>query len=316
MNEPERKIEIFEPFGEAFELTKKILFQPFDVGKWFVIGFAAFLANFSGGMNFNFNPRGFKDTDWHTHFFSQSLHQNSMTDGSAWPLWLIPLIVLAAMMIVAFVVVLLWLGARGRFIFADCIVRNRGAIVEPWREYRVEGSSFFFFSLLVGLIALAIVILATWPMVIPAIMHGTDVTFGIGMTFGLIFLVAVISLLAVAWALVSQLMVPVMYRQRCRAMAAVRQVLGLITTYPGPFILYFLFCFVLIIAVAIIGCVSVCLTCCVTAIPYIGTVILLPIPVLLQSFTLLFVRQFGPDFDAWGNITSPEPPPVPDALPA
>jgi len=316
MTDAGRKIEIFEPFGEAFELTKKILFQPFDIGKWFVIGFAAFLAGFSGGMNFNFNPRGLKDSHWHTHFFSQSLHQNSITDGSTWPPWLIPLIVVTVVMIVAFVVVLLWLGARGRFMFTDCIVRNRGAIVEPWHEYRVEGNSFFFFSLLVGLIALAIVILATLPMVIPAIMHGTDAAFGIGMTFGLIFLVAVIMLLAVGWALVSQLMVPVMYRQRCRAMAAFRQALGLITTHPGPFILYFLFYFVLIIAVAIIGCVSVCLTCCVTAIPYIGTVILLPIPVLLQSFTLLFVRQFGPDYDAWGNITPPEPPPVPDALPA
>ena len=45
MNGSEPKIEIFKPFGEAFELTKKILFQPFDLKKWFVIGFAAWLAN-------------------------------------------------------------------------------------------------------------------------------------------------------------------------------------------------------------------------------------------------------------------------------
>jgi len=31
MNGTEPKIEIFKPFGEAFELTKKILFQPFDL---------------------------------------------------------------------------------------------------------------------------------------------------------------------------------------------------------------------------------------------------------------------------------------------
>src|SRR5437667_9634841 len=51
MNGSEPSIEIFKPFGEAFELTKKILFQPFNLGKWCVIGFAAFLA---GGVNFNF----------------------------------------------------------------------------------------------------------------------------------------------------------------------------------------------------------------------------------------------------------------------
>ena len=107
-----------------------------------------------------------------------------------------------------------------------------------------RGNSFFFFSLLAGLIALAIVILATLPMVIPAVLHGTDAAFGIGMTFGLIFLVAVIMLLAVVWALVSQLMAlvmlsPALLRDGCLS----RQVLGLITTYPGPFILYFVFTF-------------------------------------------------------------------------
>lgn len=316
VTEAERKIEIFKPFGEAFELMKKILFQPFDIGKWFVIGFAAFLASFSGGMNFNFNPRGFKDANWHTSWSSHSFYRDSMTDGGSWPLWLIPLIVVAVLLVIAFVVVLLWLGARGRFIFTDCIVRNRGAIVEPWREYRVEGNSFFFFSLLVGLIVLVIVVLATLPMVIPTLIHGSKATFDIGMMFGLVFLVGVIMVLAIGWALISQLMVPVMYRQRCRAMAACRQVVGQITTYPGPLILYFLFYLVLIVAVAIVGCGSVCLTCCITAIPYIGTVILLPIPVCLQSFTLLFVRQFGSDYDAWGNITPPEPPPIPEALPA
>src|SRR5437660_725180 len=62
MNGGQPKIEIFKPFGEAFELTKKILFQPFDFTKWLVIGFAAFLCgHFSaGGFNFpfgNFNPQ-------------------------------------------------------------------------------------------------------------------------------------------------------------------------------------------------------------------------------------------------------------------
>ena len=35
------EIEIFKPFGEAFELTKKILFQPFDFKKWCILRFAA-----------------------------------------------------------------------------------------------------------------------------------------------------------------------------------------------------------------------------------------------------------------------------------
>ena len=56
MNGTDPKIEIFKPFGQAFELMKKILFQPFDLGKWCVIGFAAFLASLSGGSSYSFNP--------------------------------------------------------------------------------------------------------------------------------------------------------------------------------------------------------------------------------------------------------------------
>src|SRR5258705_1881579 len=58
MNESGSKIEIFKPFGEAFELMKRILFQPFDLKKWLVIGFAAWLANLGAGGggigNFNY----------------------------------------------------------------------------------------------------------------------------------------------------------------------------------------------------------------------------------------------------------------------
>ena len=55
------------------------------------------------------------------------------------PEWLIPLVVVAVLLIVAFVLVLMWLGARGQFIFTDCVVRNRGAIVAPWKELREGG---------------------------------------------------------------------------------------------------------------------------------------------------------------------------------
>ena len=62
MNGSEPKIEIFQPFGEAFELTKKILFRPFDLKKWFVIGFTAWLSNLGGGSyNYRFNRNDWKN---------------------------------------------------------------------------------------------------------------------------------------------------------------------------------------------------------------------------------------------------------------
>ncbi len=66
----------------------------------------------------------------------------------------------------------------------------------------------------------------------------------------------------------------------------------------------------------VIGCIVTCLTCCIAAIPYVGTVILLPVFVLLRSFSLLFLRQFGPDYDVWASFMPPEFSPVLLPLPA
>src|SRR4029453_9204503 len=112
-------------------------------------------------------------------------------------------------------------------------------------------------------------------------------------------------------------MVPVMYRQRCRAMDAFGQMLRLIAAHPGPVLLYMLFFLVLVIAAGVMSCAVTCATCCIAAIPYVGTVILLPISVTLGAFSLLFLRQFGSEYDVWAGLPPPEflpvlvPPPAP-----
>ncbi|PYL49257.1 MAG: hypothetical protein DMF32_07090, partial [Verrucomicrobia bacterium] len=42
------------------------------------------------------------------------------------------------------------------------------------------------------------------------------------------------------------------------------------------------------------------------AIPYVGSVILLPIRVALGAFSLLFMRQFGSEYDVWAGFMPPE----------
>ena len=174
MNGDTPKIEIFKPFGEALELTKKILFQPFDLAKWFVIGFAAFLASLSGGMGFNFN--GFnRKQDWNWKF--TSFRHGVMETTAHWPVWVIPLIAVGVLFVLAFVVLCMWLGARGRFMFVDCIVRNRAAIVEPWREFRTEGNSFFLLSLLAALLLLVVAAVMAVPIFLPLVLHSSQFPF-------------------------------------------------------------------------------------------------------------------------------------------
>jgi len=298
MNGPESQIEIFKPFGEAFDLMKKILFQPFDLKKWFVIGFAAWLASLGagGGGNFSYQPKRGEEVQKVNDAISQIPHP-ILVGG------VILLIVLALVLIVLCV----WLRARGGFMFIDCVVKNRGAIVEPWRDFRKEGNSFFLFSLLVGFGLLIFAGLLSLPLVIPAIKGDNFLrTHDVYLISAIAGWILVMIVFILAWALVTSFMVPIMYRQRCRAAEAFTAATRLIAAHPGEILLYCLFWIVLALGSAVVGCIAACATCCIAAIPYVGTVILLPLFVLLRSFSLLFIRQFGPDYDVWASFMPPD----------
>jgi hypothetical protein len=306
MNGAQPKIEIFKPFGEAYELMKKILFQPFDFKKWCVIGFAAFLTYLSGGGFPGLHLPG----NWGDHVERNHKEFRSVF-ADLDPIWWV-LIGFAILVVLAIFVVLTWVRARGHFIFIDCIVHNRAAIAKPWNEYRVEGNSYFVFSLLVTLVIIGLVISLALLIIVPAIwLSGHErhslVVIPVLVLIG-IFLVAVSVFLGTVIGFVA----PVMYRRRCSAWPAFQDLLRLLGQHLGAFILYFLFSVVLGIAAMLVVFMVTCATCCLAAIPYVGTVILLPVFVLIQSFALFFLRQFGPDYDVWAGIetATPVPPPI------
>ena len=301
------KIEIIKPFNEAIELTKKILFQPFDLRKWCVIGFTAFLANLGGG--FNFNPGGTK---------TERAELGNLADQlSEIPPWILILGgAVIALSILALIVVLAWLRARGRFMFIDCVVKNRGAIAEPWREFKREANSFFLFSLLICLSLFGFVAILSLPFMLPIVRGVTFLHLHDTYLIGMIILWAAVSLLLIiAWAVIVHFTIMIMYCRRCRALEGLRIALNLIASHPGEIALYCLFGIVLAIGAVVVGGIATCATCCLALIPYVGTVILLPLYVCLRSFGLLFLRQFGPDYDAFARSTS-SPPPAPPPLPA
>jgi hypothetical protein len=309
------RIEIIAPFQAAFEWMKAMLFRPFDLTKWLTVAFAAFIAgNFGGGGGNNFSRLGrFGNGDWK---YRSETHGN-FAHWDATP-WIIAIIAGVVLIAIVLTVVWMWVSSRGKFIFTDCIVKNRGAIADPWREYRREGNSYFLFSLVIACGAFVIVAIAglfIWVCFFR--MSGDDG--GPGMVIGVIALV-VLGLVWLAFALffgvVSTFMVPVMYRRRCSAREAFVDVAKLVFANLGPFVLFVLFGIALVIGVAIIGTMVACLTCCVGGLPYISTVLLLPAIVWLATFKLLFVRQFGDQYDVWANAVMPAPstlPPPPTA---
>ncbi len=314
MNGDRPKIEIFAPFGAAYEWMKIVLFKPFDIGKWLVIAFAAFLSG-AWGNNFSFNYRGWRGNTWN---FQSATHHNFSTTSESAPAWLIPLMI--AIFVVAFVLILLfmWVSSRGRFIFVDCVVKNRAAIGAPWREFRREGNSFFLFNLVILFSAMVVIALLLLVIALPlGLFAGDRHSNGIGAiaVFAIIFVGLLWLGFAVFFAVVTNFMIAVMYARRCRAGEAFRDVSKLVLNRPGPFILFILFCFVLALALIICGTLLACMTCCIGGLPYVSTVLLLPAIVWLLAFKLLFFRQFGPQYDVWAGAAIPESPGPAEPLP-
>src|SRR5206468_12778585 len=151
MNGPVRKIEILSPFNRAIELTRLILFRPFDITKWLVVGFAAFLSGWFNSGGGSINPWSFRN--WNTNNLQAPTFQFRSLNMDHAGLILLTSIAVCAVVILAFLILWLWVVVRGRSIFFACLVRNRAAFAEPWRALRRAANPFFVFLMLLMLVS-------------------------------------------------------------------------------------------------------------------------------------------------------------------
>ena len=136
------------------------------------------------------------------------------------------------------IVLFAWLRARGRFIFVDRIVRNRAAIVAPWKEFRGEGKQLLPVLTVRGAGFHCCDLNCRSRTHCAVYSTGDQAEPGLGFWIGLSLSIFVAVCLAFAWALFTQLMIPIMYRQRYRARLAFAQAVDLVSSQPGPILLY------------------------------------------------------------------------------
>jgi hypothetical protein len=304
-------------FDLAWERMMVILFRPFDLGKWFTIGFSAFLAGLlAGGNGFSgssYNPNTFDKGHW-SYSYNSNLNQlntnvsQAITSLQAGLTVVVAVIVFA--IILALILLMYWLGSRGQFLLLDNVVRNRGAIAWPWQTYARQGNSLFGFYLLYTAITMAILLPFTilgvfatlplyrqhrWP-------EGSELP--IYIVFGLVYLVVTLFFYVLLF-LFRELGVPLMFRRNLLARPAFGEVWRLIRRNPGNMILFVLLRIALFLALAVCSIITCC--CCIGVIPYLGTVVLLPALLYIKCFTLDFLAQFGPEYDVWTIDVPPVP---------
>ena len=332
-------------FETAWKRTIIILFQPLDLGKWFLIGFNLFLAMLAeGGVAFN---------DPYTGGTQSSGLNNPYTFNSeTLPLvlhkikgvidWvkelpannLIFLYVFVAVLYVVFWLVLTWVGCRGQFILLDNIVRNRAALATPWRRYAHQGNVWF--PVYVGLVVVSsIVFIAVgagflalnWSWIDAERYPAGPEVLNLAI-YSLVSLALWLISVAVLF-LVRSFVLPVYFKQTMGLGSAVLSVGRLIVSHPVSIFCYLvinlIFSFVAAFLVLLLFCVACCVMCLLACLPFVGSLamslvlcqLILPLVVFLRCFQLDCLAQFGPEYDVWivdvapATAASPLNPPLP-----
>ncbi len=293
-------VSVIEPIGPAFEKVKTILFGPFDFRKWFVIGFCAWLAFLgkSGGGGRRGGPSEAREAFGEAKVF--------VLENLG---WIIPVALIGVMLIIVLWLVSTWLSSRGRFMFLHCVAENKAEVKVPWAKFRQHANSLFLFRIVLGLIGFAVIglpcLLAAG---LIAIMIAGSIPSVAGV-LGIVMIVLMIVTISIILALISKFtmdfVVPIMSLRTTSCTAGWREFLTILSVNKVRFVLYVLFQIVIAIVIGAIFSIGFCIGCCLCCvsllllIPYIGTVILLPVLVFKRAYSLLYLGQFGPEFDVF-----------------
>lgn len=308
------RVSVIDPITPAINRVKVMLFKPFDLGKWFVIGFCAWLAYLGsggsgggGGPNYNVPHKPHEQEAQITEGINTAKEYvlNNLS-------WIIPVAVIATIVIVGICLLIAWLNSRGRFMFLHCIAENKAEVKVPWHKFRKHANSLFLFRIVLGIIGFLMVGLPIIGVVLLIIMMVSGTGLYIVSIPGIIILGLLIFALSIAFFLVEKFtmdfVVPIMFLRTSSCLTGWREFMTILSANKLRFALYLLFQIVVAITIGVIitmvFCIGCCL-CCISAlllIPYIGTVIVLPLLVFEKAYSVYYLRQFGPQFDVFNPM--------------
>ncbi len=297
-----------------------MLFRPFNLAKWIIIGFGAWLAGLGesgGGSGFSgFNNGGGHHFNGHNggdqlrHFYGQA--RNYVTANLD---WIVPVAVAVAVLGVLLWLLVLWLSSRGKFMFLHCVALDRAEVEAPWTRFAGAANSLFRFRLALGLIGLATMLplLAFIALaIVQMVLQGEPTVAGVMTAIGLGLVMLGLSLIfALIHKFLVDFVVPIMFLRNGTCLAAWREFYALLSNNPGQFALYILFQIVLGMAIGAIIVIAILLTCCVAGclllLPFCGTVLLLPVLVFKRAYPLYYLAQYGAHYNVFPAPSAPPP---------
>lgn len=253
------RINVSDAITPAFSHMVKVLFKPFNAVKWLSLGFISILAASGGGGNSFRWPGGDQGSgapDFE-HLFAQY--------------WLPIIIAFGVIFILS--LIFWWLRSVFNFVYFDDIVRNSGAIREPFHRLRGLGTSLFLWHLGFGLIAMALIMaLVGLPLVLAlVVMKDAGIAFTvIAVVWAILVGLALLVAMGVITTLVNGLVSITMYKRRIGILEAWRYTLPILRANTGQVILYLLLLMAFTFGTGIISIPALIFVGIVLAIPFGG----------------------------------------------
>jgi hypothetical protein len=301
-------ISVVDAAREAAQHTRRHLL-PVRPLNWLTLGFLAFLdqcgRSFSGS-----GPQGGKGMGvrpWHGPLEGgRGIHEmvDAARTASGWlsdHALLVTSAVTAGMLAVALVLaVVLWINARGSFMYLDNVASGRADITRPWREhagaawsyfgwrYALTFGSFMVFVLLVG------IVLASVLKVLNGGVNGSSFAL-LALVPMVVVLLLSVPILALAHVALRDFVAPLQMSTGLSCGSAAGLLETLITEQPGAFIVYVLLKLLFVVLAVVVIAVGSCLTCCIGFLPLVKQTIFQPLYYFERAWPLFLLRQLGYD---------------------
>lgn len=304
--------------SRALNWTGRILFKPVNPASWLALAVCAFLAGLADGT-----PSAFQVVSddnalfggdecgaggslgrlpligWELPTWNELLEGLAVMVATAWVVAAILAVLLALGLLLA------WLSARGELMFLDGVVRGEGHVFEPWTRLRRQANALFgarvvlvlslFAVLMTVVISMAVSVASEQRISIPHV------------TLSILVLALVVFAAVIVDKLLADFVVPALYLRDRGILDAAGVVWRelLVPHAPQVILYYVLRILIYAIAVAVMMLVT-CMTCCIAAIPFVGTVIFLPIHVFFRAYSAFLFDQLGGSYRLFAGGSSLE----------
>jgi hypothetical protein len=196
--------------------------------------------------------------------------------------------------------VVLWVNARGVFMYLDGVASGRPEIARPWRQHAAASSSYFGWSLGISLAAVLAILFAAGLVVATAMAFTAGRLQGTGGWLAVLAMAPVLALLLLALPLLAlarvalrDFVAPLQLATGLPCGAAARVLESLVLREPGAFVLYLLLKVLLVVATGLVVFVGGCLTCCLGFLPVVMQTVFQPLFFFERAFSLQLLRQMG-----------------------